>query len=345
MDIRYYKWLELEVTHTYFKDNICSVLSLVPTSATAQIFNNYQILLKRHENKVSLYIGLAEDESLDILTHFEGISNLYFQVLQEDNFFFSYTDIEFLTEEKLLFFSNLNKDPGATQLQLAKFTNESDLLTRRPEVFAISLKPSDTLIEVKALDGSSVISEDVTNAENPNYVVNLEHQESGVYQLYLNSELLDTFFMTSESTPLNTIGMVQLNMESFKNDYKEGLTHHIDFDARFVHRKYKVVLPATRRIEVTKIEIQGMESETYDGPVKENLMGEQMADVFTSDIPLQLKMELDKHPQLNVAYISEFSNRNNELEIKLPNPSVEQISKNTNEENEVSFYSSTIIYV
>lgn len=345
MNLRYHKWLDLEVTHTYFKDNICSVLRLVPTSETAQIFKNYQILLKTHEDKVSFYIGLAAEESLDVLTHFEGISNLYFQVLLEDNFFFSYTDIEFSSEEKLLFYSNLNKDAGASQLQGSQFTNETDLVSKRPEVFRINLKPNDTHLEVKNSDGSVVISEDVSNVENPNYVINLGNQESGVFQLFLNGELKETFFMTSEKMQLNAIGVIQLQMESLKNNYQDGLTYHIDFDARAVHRQYKVVLPTTRNIEVTTMEIQGMENEKYNGPVKEKLMGDQIAEVFTSDIPLQLKIELDKHPQLNVAYVSEFSSRNNELEIKLPNPGVERITKNINEENEVSFFSSTIIYV
>lgn len=345
MDVRYFKWLELEVTHTYFIHNVCSVLRLVPTSATAQIFKNYQILLKRYANKLSFYVGLTEGESLDVLTQFEGISNLYFQVLQEDNFFFSYTDIEFSNEEELLFFSNLNKDAGATQLQLSQFTNQTDLVSKRAEIFTVSLKPNDTLLEVKTLDGTVVINEDVTNAENPNYVINLSNQESGVYQLWLNGELTDTFFMTSESLEPNVIGVIQLDMESLKNNYQDGLTYHIDFDARAVHRQYKIVLPTARKIEVSSLEIMGMENEEYDGPVKEKLIGEQMAEVFTSDIPLQLKLELDKHPQLNVTYTSEFSNRTSELEIKLPNPGVELITKNTNEENEVSFFSSTIIYV
>jgi len=345
MDIRYHKWLELEVTHTYFIHNICSVLKLVPTSETAQIFNNYQILLKRHKNTVSFYVGLTEGVSLDVLTQFEGISNLYFQVLQEDNFFFSYTDIEFSNEEELLFFSNLNKDAGATQLQGSQFTNETDLVSKKPEVFNVSLKSDDTLLEVKTLDGTVIISEDVSNVENPNYVINLGSQESGVYQLWLNGELMDGFFMTSERMELNAIGVIQLQMESLKNNYEDGLTYHMDFNARAVHRQYKVVLPTERKIEVNTIEILGMEDEKYDGPIKEKLIGEQMAEVFTSDIPLQLKIELDKHPQLNVIYTSEFSNRTNELEIKLPNPSLERIAKNTNEENEISFFSSTIIYV
>jgi len=345
MDIRYHKWLELEVTHTYFVDNVCSVLNLVPTDTTAQIFKNYQILLKRHANKLSFFVGLAEGESLDVLKQFEGISNLYFQVLQEDNFFFSYTDIEFSNEEELLFFSNLNKDTSATQLQLSQFANKTDLVSKRPEVFNVSLKPDDTLLEVKSFDGTVVITEDVSNVENPNYVVNLGGQESGVYQLFTNGQLTDTFFMTSETMEINAIGVIQLHMESLKNSYQDGLIYHIDFDSRSVHRQYKVVLPTARKIEVTTIEIQGMENEKYDGPEQEKLMGEQMAAVFTSDIPLQLKIELDKHPQLNVIYTSEFSNRTNELEIKLPNPGLERITKNINEENEVSFFSSTIIYV
>ena len=345
MDIRYHKWLELEVTHTYFKDNVCSVLNTVPTGTTAQLFKNYQILLKRHANKLSLFVGLAEGESLDVLKQFEGISNLYFQILQEDNFFFSYTDFAFSIEEELLFFSNLNKEASANQLQQSQFTNKTDLVSKRPDVFSIGLKTEDTSLEIKNSEGTSIINEAVSNAENPNYVVNLSGQESGVYQLFINGQLMDTFYMNSERFIQNTIGVIQLNMESLKNSYEDGLTYHIDFDSRLVHRQYKVVLPTARKIEVTTMEIQGMEGEKYEGPVKEKLIGDQTAEVFTSDIPLQLKIELDKHPQLNVVYTSEFSNRTNELEIKLPNPGLEGITKNINEENEVSFFSSTIIYV
>jgi len=345
MNVRYHKWLELEVTHTYFIHNICSVLRLVPTSATAQIFKNYEILLKRHLNTVSFFVGLTEGASLDILKQFEGISNLYFQVLQEDNFFFSYTDIEYSNEEEFLFFSNLNKDAGATQLQGSNSTNETDLVSKRPEVFNVSLKSDDSLLEVKTLEGTVVISEAVSNAQNPNYVVNLSSQESGVYQLWLSGELMDTFFMTSERMELTAIGVIQLQMESLKNNYEDGFTYHIDFNARAVHRQYKVVLPTERKIELSTIEILGMEGEKYNGPIKEKLIGDQVAEVFTSDVPLQLKEALDKHPQLNVIYKSEFSSRTNELEIKLPNPGLERITKNINEENEVSFFSSTIIYV
>ncbi|MEM7085768.1 MAG: hypothetical protein AAF489_06270 [Bacteroidota bacterium] len=345
MDIKYHKWLELEVTHNYFVDNVCPVLNLLPMGATSQVFKNHQILMKRHSNKVSFYIGLADGAPLDILKQFEGISNLYFQVVNEDNFFFNYTGIEFSNEQELLFFSNLNKDAGATQLQGSQFTDKTDLVSKRPKIFNLSLKPTDTLLEVKTHNGTVVMSEDVTNAENSNYTVHLENQESGVYQLFLNGVLMDTFFMTSERIELNAIGVVQLDMETIKNNYDDGFTYHIDFNAKAAHRKYKVVLPTARRIEVSTLEIKGMENEKYNGPVKETLIGEQMAEVFTSDIPLPLKQKLDKHPQLNVAYTSEFSNRTNELEIKLPNPGVEGITKNTNEENEVSFFSSTIIYV
>jgi len=345
MNITYHKWLEIEVTHTYFIDIVCSVLNLVPTSATAQILKNYQILIKRHANTFSFYVGLTEGASLNVLEQLEGISNLYFQVLLEDNFFFNYTDMEFSNETALLFFSNLNKEPNATQLQQSQFTNETDLVSNRPEIFNINLTAEDTSLQIKTLDGTTLISEDLSNTGTLNYGINLSSQESGVYQLFLNDKLIDTFFMSSERTALNAIGVIQLNMESFKNIDAEDPTYHIDFNARAVHRRYKVVLPTERRMEVSTLKIKGMENEIYNGPVKERLMGEQMAEVFTSDIALPLKIALDKHPQLNVVYTSEFSNRTNELELKLPNPSVEQIAKNTNEENEVSFFSSTIIYV
>jgi hypothetical protein len=51
------------------------------------------------------------------------------------------------------------------------------------------------------------------------------------------------------------------------------------------------------------------------------------------------------HPQLQVNYSNEFSNRENLLEIKLPNPETEQLKKFNQKENDGSFLSSTIVYV
>ena len=237
MDVKYYKWLELEVTHTYFTNNICSVLKLVPAMETSQIFKNYQILQRRQDNTVSFYVGLPEGESLDVLTQFEGISTLNFQVLLEDHLFFNYTDIEFSNEEELLFFSNLNKDASATQLQQSDFTNTNDLVSIKPQSFAVNLDSDDTLLEVKNSDGIVLISEDLSNTEFASYPVNLSNQESGVYQLFLNGALKESFFISPDSIALNTIGVVQLHMDSLKTNYKDGLTYHIDFNAIAAHRK------------------------------------------------------------------------------------------------------------
>ncbi|MBL4662485.1 MAG: hypothetical protein JKY22_02735 [Flavobacteriaceae bacterium] len=343
MNIKYHKWLELEVTHNYFPDGICSILNIIPTQNSIRIFENYQILLKKHANTVAFYIGLNDEESLDVSKHFEGISNLYFQVLLEDNLFFNYTDIDFPNEDQTFIFSNKNKDNSA--LQLSEFTSASDLVSIRKETFNINLEEGNTQLEVKNSSGLVVINKNISNTTASNYSINLSSEENGMYELFLNSESHGQFFKCTEQLDANCIGIIQLNIETLRHTYENGMKYHIDFYAQTVYRKYKIAVPDTRKMEITTMEIQGMENEKYTGPIEEKLMGNQMVSVFTSNIPLQVKLQLEKHPQLNIAYTSEFSNRASDLELKLPNPSTENINTNTNEENEVSFYSSTIIHV
>ena len=63
--------------------------------------------------------------------------------------------------------------------------------------------------------------------------------------------------------------------------------------------------------------ISGLTDEKYQGPVEQEIIGGQTAQVFTTANPLPLQNKLEESPQLQVTYSNDFSNRKNQMEIKL----------------------------
>ena len=345
MNVNYHKWLDCEITHNYFTDGICPIFSLTPMQGTTKMLRNFNILLNKQLNIHTLYSGLNNGAIFDIATQFNGITNLYFQITVDDAAFFSYTNLNSNIVDPLLYFSNTGNQINPQQLHSSSVVTNDEFVNNRPNKFTITLPSGETKLEIKSIAGTTVIEQQLSNPNELNYLLDLSQQEDDAYELWVNDELREKFFKSSEELISNTIGIIHLNMEAIIANYADGLKYKIDFVTRSVFWRYKIVVPESRKIEVAQMGIKGMDTEAYEGPVEEALMGNQMAQIFTSNVPMPLKQQLKKYPQLSMSYTSEFSNRTTELEIKLPNPGIENITKNNNEEGEDSFFSSTIIYV
>jgi hypothetical protein len=344
MNINYYKWLEFEVTHSYFPDGVSSIFSLIPFEDTGRLMHNYNMLLNAQRNSVSFYAGIDNEAEFLISQQFEGITNLYFQLIVTEATFFNYTNLKPTSEEQLCFLTNLNSVDEEFQLHRSEFVSEIDQISSLPKRFNYSIPAGDSILEVKTENGAVVFVQEFSNSGPINYLVNLDQLEDGAYELWLNNQLGRKFFLSNQSLDVSCIGVVQINMETLISHNKDSLKYHIDFDSRSVHWRYKIVVPASRKIEVQQMSITGIAGENYEGPIEEPLMADQTASIFTSDIALPLKYSMETTPILKITYTSNFSD-NGTLELKLPIPGAESISKNTNEENEDSFFSSTIIYV
>jgi len=307
--------------------------------------HNFNILLNKQQNIHSFYAGLNNGTVFDITEQFNGISNLFFQLTVDDATFFNYTNLNANSVEPLLYFSNTGNQINPQQLHSSPVVTNDEFLDNRPNKFTIPLPSGETKLEIKSTVGMAVIEHQLSNPSDRDYHLDLSQYEDGAYELWVNDELLEKFFKSSEKLVPNAIGIIHLNMKSLIANYEDRLNYKIDFNARSVFWRYMVVVPESRKIEVTQMEITGMSTEAYEGPVDEEIVGNQTAHVFTSSIPMQLKQQLETYPQLRISYTNEFSNRTTELELKLPNPGIENITKNNHEESEDSFFSSTIIYV
>lgn len=335
----------MEVTNSYFANGICSGLHFVPFNQTSKQMNNYQILIKKDRNKFSFYVGVMESESFSISNCFQGLNELYLQFVNEDYLFFNYTDIPNINDEERYYFGNSINRKTANSIHKSEFVTKEDRIQYRQKTFTIQLPDNEVKIELKNSLGELVVSEIVNGNIDRNYFFNLKHCFDGLYQLWINNKLLQTFFITDELLNKDCIGIIKLDMDSIITKDDSQSEYKINFNARSVYWQYQIVIPKSRKIKVAEMKVIGLDNEEYIGPIEQEVIGGQISQVYTSAKAVQLQNKLEINPQLKVTYSNNFSNRKNQLDIKLPNPNAEQIRKYGQGEGEESFCSSTIVYV
>lgn len=341
MDVKYHNWLNIEVNHDYFLGNICSTIHFDPFESTTPICKNYNILMQKKSNTTSFFVGnrnsnIGSDD-------FKAIEPLYFQIVSENNHFQNFTNIT-PKEHSILFFKTTVQNLGSHMLQNSTYVSDENLITVKPPHFNIPLPNKTVQVEIKTASGTTVVKQSVDGQLVSNYVVDLLNQDTDIYQTWIDNQLQETFLVLLEPLQPNCIGI--LCIEPLKiNNLNKGITLQLNFKARSTYRQYKVVVSDKRKITVSNISIRGGANEKYRGPEETLIVNGQTAQVFTSSVPIPLQKEPKSHPQLNIEYTNQFSNRNNQLEILLPNPNVETLKPYNLEQDTSSFCSTNIVYV
>ena len=345
MNLNYHKWMQLKVMNNYFTEGVCADFGMIPFKSTSRDMKNYEILMKKEASTFSFYAGINIQESFAINTNFNGLTDLYFQLVNKDELFFNYTAIPSVNEQQLYYFENAVNTSNPQFFQKSAFVTQQDLVGYKPKTFNIQLPDKEVLVEIKTNNNEVLTTTTIDGTKVKNYLISLKQYDDGIYQLWIDDQLQQTFFMSDEAVAQNCIGIVRLNMQEIIAQYSSNTVYTINFNARSVFWEYQVVVQKNRKIKVIEMNISGLTDEKYQGPVEQEIIGGQTAQVFTTANPLPLQNKLEESPQLQVTYSNDFSNRKNQMEIKLPNPNAEQIKKYNQGENEGSFFSSTIVYV
>lgn len=335
--------MELDVRNNYFRNGICSSFYIIPFNSTGKKLKNYNILMDRKSNIFSFYIGMENQEIFSIEKDCSGINDLYFQLISSDPAFANYTDLPVSNKQQIFYLENSNT--STSLLHKDPFVSQKEILAIKPKIFNFQLQDGVKVLEVKTREGKIIESQSFEGNMQKSCLINLIHQVDGVYEIWVNDQLRETFFSSGEELAENCIAVIHLSIENLIENYQDGMTYNIVYNARSVFWQYQVVIPESRKIEVLDLSVDGISEENYEGPEKEVIIGNQTAQVFTSSIPVQLQYQLEANPLLHVTYSNDFSSRRNQLEIKLPNPEVAELKMYNQGKNEGSFFSSTIIYV
>jgi len=159
------------------------------------------------------------------------------------------------------------------------------------------------------------------------------------------NELQMDFGPANEQTDINAIGVVLLDTKSLVRQNNPELTLTLPFSTRELLWEYQFVIPESRNMEVSKIQIEGIGNETYTGPVEGTLLETQKTKVMTSDRPVALAQKLSKYPTLKLNYLDTITNSAKDLEMKLPNPSPESTRTEFRDGALIPYLVTTIVYV
>ena len=345
MDLNYHKWLTIEITNNYFPNGESSVFQIIPFENTSKQLKNYAVLINQKNNIISFYAGKEDQEPFDVNADLNRLNDLYLQLIINDPLFFNYTDLPSITDQQIFYFENRKNVDVFNKLQQSDFVSKEDFIPVKPTIFNIQLPDATNNIELKSSDGASIIKESFDNNQIGNsFSINLSQQDEGLYEIWINNKLQEKFFCSNALSP-NCIGVIHFNIEELIANHEQGFNYILNFNARSVFWRYLVIVPPTRKIEVNDMSVRGVNEENYEGPTKQQLVGGQTAHVFTSPIPIQLQFKIETNPLLQLSYLNNFSNGLKQMEIKLPNPGVEELTINNQGGEADSFSSSTIIYV
>jgi hypothetical protein len=340
MNLTYHKWLEFEVTNSYFPEGVSDALKLVPFHETSKVFNNYNILIQKHENRYSFYCGVPDTENFNMAEAFSELDTLDFQLIVEDFIFFNYTEIIPLTAQQVFFFMT---SEGSESLQKGKFVSSIDtLVTIQPKRFLFTKVDVHDRLEIKNTSGDAIFTD---NSEEINSLIQLDNSPSGVYEIWINDSLHHKIFVTSESISEKTMGILRFDIQQLSAETTQPSKRNLQFKAREVFWQYQIIIPDSRNMDVKKIGILGIQQEVFNGPIEKQVVGGQVARVFTSPSPISLQQTLQTNPELSISYSDKRTNRADTLKIQLPNPSPEQLEKYISPEGENAFSSTTIVYV
>ncbi|WP_299625674.1 hypothetical protein [uncultured Tenacibaculum sp.] len=342
MSSMYKHWFTLEIVHSYFQNNECTVFDLFPTQYTARILKNYGIKIQKIANKFLFHVNTRDTKQ--VWEELNNAEDLFFQLLNADVNFDNYTDVLLPKKENTVQYIT-NDDV------INRFNETSSVSPKILETYSLrfaveTIKEKEVVLSVRN-KGKEIYK--IISPENQRTTsIDIEAYGNGVYELWIDNVLSNTFYGTTEIPKQNLYAMVHINMKNAVESIKENRTPvlKVNFKARATYREYVVVVPDYKKIEIKNIKIEGIDEEKYNAAEKKEViesLGESY--VFTSTNPIAFSQKQLKHSVLKIEYVNQFSDTLLEEEMKLPVPNTSSIKIKNNQDNESSYYSQSIIYV
>jgi hypothetical protein len=345
MSLRYHKWLTLEITHSYFGPEGLNAYLVSPLESTQNLMKSYRIMARKNGNKIEFYIGLENGAALDLAAALEGLGFLSFKLESDDPSFFNYTHIDLPKENTTYVFRTI---PGQNSLQKTSIPNDTEnpeFIPLKPARFIVQLPAQASILEIKNEDGESIVQQAIDNETGQQVVIDLSLQEERLYQLLVNNEVQEQFFLVKGDFKRGSLGLIHLNISEILQNQVPELTYSLPFQARNVYWEYLIVPSPSNELTIHKMEVTGSSQETYIGPVESVLHQGKKALVFTSPTPLPLSHKLETHPKLELKYTDQFSNTPKDLIISLPSHDRNTIGRYQEGTNKGSYYSQAIVYI
>lgn len=339
MNVSYKQCFQITINHNYFVGDVCTVLQLIPTSAGKQALKRNNLRINPRLNNFGIYCGINADTAITLPEQIEGMKDLFLQVINEDPYFFNYTDLPFQAAgNDISFYTNL---PDGTSL------SDIGTATLQPNAFFIQLPPKKTVsIVVKNQAGKTIHEDQADGTQSSSYRVNLTSKGMGYYTLWIDKKQTDQVFVTTEELHPNCIGILQISMNKVSQllQKPQDIVYTIRYAARSTYLQFAVIVDPSKQIEVNEIFIDDESGMDYLGPEKVPVADGNMAQVFTSSDVVELTKVPASKRLLKLSYSNDFSERAHQVQRPLPDPNIKNIKIQNSGEGK-SFYCETYVHV
>ena len=192
-EAKYQKFLELPITHGYFRDGEAQYIKLAPTQETIRLLKNLGLVLHITPlNKIMIAYNATRKDKYTVFQDLVKCQKITFRLENKNAYFFNYTQVLDYNDGTVLHFSFLMKekpsDKGFTYPTFA--VPEAKIKTINP-VFNIPIQEKNTSIIVKDMIENEIIDQ---LAQPPFFEVNLSKYSQGAYTLLRDGEVIDTFY-------------------------------------------------------------------------------------------------------------------------------------------------------
>lgn len=234
---RHTELCDLHFLHEYFKDSMFSSAELVPDAET--IFDMRRLHLLYRIDRKGLVLGYRIGEGSSNLQRLTKPMRLTFWIKVNDPYFLNYSELPFEFSNHLYYFSN--REAGKldtskrTLSQNAIVTGEDRVPMGGPIVRYDYARPLiDAEIEARD-DFGQVAFELKQQGENSFVNVNLNGEYPGKFHLYINQELVFSYYMVPTSVG-KVLGVVDIFID--KND--QSIYSFFDGIGDLIRQRYEV---------------------------------------------------------------------------------------------------------
>lgn len=343
MDLFLKEFLNIKLSHDYFKNGISPYFELTPTNTTRRTLKNFNIFRKLLTNQFSLSVGVRK-ENAQIIDEIRGLKDLNFLLINKHSYFFNYTNLRPFDRMEEILYLSIGEEGHQEQQNIT--TQNDHIIQLRGLVFNQRFEEAG-IIEIKNTSQEVLLRFDVTSSEVNQQNINLNPFGEGYYEIWVDNNLIERFYATDGDFPEKCIGVLHIKGNDVCNllENEEVVTGSIEFNSKECFWEYEIALSDQRKIEIHDLRIDGKEILEFQ-PVYDSLLADKVAlKVFRSKLSKKIYEEMDRQMELILEYSNLHSERKSELTIKLPAPDVTRIHTQNTEDGGAISVAPTLVYI
>jgi len=350
LDISFnYKTLfKLAIGHTFYADQAGDDLKIVIAPECSGLFRKLDLVAK--EDGGECFFLYAPDKLDGLLQLIEKKEvKLTYLVYTRNQYFYNFTDVSLENNSKIFYFSNnrVTKENETVILHEGQHAGDKD---RYPIIRELLLQggANGSRFEVKNDLNQVVLTKDVP--ANGSVVITNSQLPLGLYALYENGTLKETFVLYTNVPVLKPVAIIDISLTgSIKGELINGIQNHdvpfynykIVFNTRSTYWKYLLIGKYFSGLKNTIID-SGSGDLKFTGPEEVKLNNGADAIMFVSNQPLPLKQKYDYRFQLK--NVRNGSAGGKIIMEKLPFASFEMIKPESREGNS-KIFSEIIVHI